>query len=172
MERLVYEQRNKDFGDWEAIIMSPPLIIANPTSGSLFLLFNASVQIEDRNGIPALKNFIGLGHPELVHELRQGPLNMFVDCTFKTVPGGFYQLFILMAYLPSYATYVPIFYVLMQSKKYNAYKYVLSNLVFQTDWKLISKTITCDFEVALLKSIHEEFSGEDVDITCCEFHWK
>ena len=34
------------------------------------------------------------------------------------------------------------------------------------------KTITCDFEVALLKSIHEEFSGEDVDITCCEFHWK
>ena len=30
----------------------------------------------------------------------------------------------------------------------------------------------CDFEVALLKYIHEEFSGDNVDIACCEFHWK
>jgi hypothetical protein len=60
----------------------------------------------------------------------------------------------------------------MQYKKRNAYKYVLSNLVFQTDWKLMPKTITCDFEVALLKAIQEEFSGDDVDIACCEFHWK
>ena len=56
----------------------------------------------------------------------------------------------------------------MQSKKRN----VLSNLVFQTDWKLIPKTITCDFEVALLKAIQEEFSGDDVDIACYEIHWK
>jgi len=54
MERMVYMQRNKDFGDWEAIIMSLPLIIANPTCGSLFLFFNAGVQIEDSNGIPAI----------------------------------------------------------------------------------------------------------------------
>jgi len=54
MERMIYVQRNKDFGDWEAIIMSPPLIIANPTCGSLFLFFNAGVQIEDSNGIPAI----------------------------------------------------------------------------------------------------------------------
>ena len=106
MERMVYVQRNKDFGDWETIIMSTPLLFANPTTGP---------------------------HPELVYELCQGPLNKFVDCTFNAVPRGFYQLIILMAYLPSYKTYVPIFYVLMQSKKHNAYKYVISNLVFQTD---------------------------------------
>jgi hypothetical protein len=93
---------------------------------------------------------MGWGYPELIYELRQGPFNMFIDCTFKTVPRGFYQLFILMVYLPSYKSYVPIFYVLMQSKKRNDYKYVLSNLVFQTDWKLMPKTITFDFEVALL----------------------
>ena len=34
------------------------------------------------------------------------------------------------------------------------------------------KTITCEFEVALLKSILEEFSGDNVNIACCEFHWK
>ena len=64
MERMVYMQRNKDFDDWEEIIMSPPLIIVNPTCGSQFLLFNASVQIEDSNNIPAL---IGWGHPELIY---------------------------------------------------------------------------------------------------------
>ena len=52
----------------------------------------------------------------------------------------------------------------MQSKMHDAYKYVVSNMVFQTDWKRMPKTITCDFEVALLKSIHEEFSRDNVDI--------
>ena len=60
----------------------------------------------------------------------------------------------------------------MQSRKHNAYKYVLSYLIIRTNWKLMPKTITCDFEVALLKSIHEEFSGDNVNIACCEFHWK
>ena len=49
--------------------MSPPLLIANATTDSLFLLFNSCVQIEDRNGIPAFEKFIGWGHPELVYEL-------------------------------------------------------------------------------------------------------
>ena len=51
MERMVYVQRNKDFGDWETIIMSTPLLFANPTTGP---------------------------HPELVYELRQRPLNINV----------------------------------------------------------------------------------------------
>jgi len=92
MEIMVYVQRNEDFGDWKTIIMSPPLLIANPTTVSLFLLFNSIVQIEDRNWIPAFEKFIGWGHQELVYELPQGPLNMFVDCTFKTVPRGFHQV--------------------------------------------------------------------------------
>jgi len=113
-------------------------------------IIQCCVQIEESNGTPALEKFMGWGYPELIYELRQGPLNTFIDCTFKTVPRRFYQLFILIVYLPSYKSYVLIFYVLMQSKKRNAYKYVLSNLVFQTDWKLMPKTITFDFEVALL----------------------
>ena len=42
-------------------------------------------------------------NPVANFHLRNGALNMFVDCTFKTVPKG---LLILMAYLPAYQTYV------------------------------------------------------------------
>jgi len=172
MVKMVYNQRNKEFGDWEVMIMTAPLIIANPSTGSTFLQFNSSCAIEDGSGQVVMEKFIGWGHPELLFHLRTGALNMFVDCTFKTVPRGFYQLLILMAYLPAYETYVPMFYVLMQSKKYNAYKYVLSHMVLQTDWKLLPKTITCDFEKALIKAVKEEFQRDNVPLKACEFHWK
>lgn len=172
MERIVYHQREKDFGDWEVMIMSPPLIFANESTASLFLSFNTKTLIEDSSGSCGIEKFIGWGNPELLFHLKTGPLNMFIDCTFKTVPRGFYQLLILMVYLPAYETFVPMFYGLMESKKYNAYKYVLSHLVFQTDWKLMPKTITCDFEKPLLKAIEEEFGKDDVCIKACEFHWK
>ena len=65
MKRMACVQRNKGVGDWGTIIMSPPLLIANP--GSLFLLFNSSVQIEDRKEISAFEKVIGWGHPELIY---------------------------------------------------------------------------------------------------------
>ena len=113
MIKMVYNQRSKEFGDWENMIMTAPLVLANPKTGSSFLQFNATCAIENASGTINLEKFIGWGHPELLFHLRNGALNMFVDCTFKTVPRGFYQLLILMAYLPAYQTYVPMFYVLM-----------------------------------------------------------
>jgi hypothetical protein len=59
----------------------------------------------------------------------------------------------------------------MESKKHNACKYVL-HLVFQIDWKLMPKTITCDFEKPFLKDIKEEYGKDEIYIKCCEFHWK
>jgi hypothetical protein len=81
MERIVYAQREKDFGDWEKMIMSPPLIIANDLTGSLFLSFNTKVVIEDSSGTPSLEKFIGWGNPDLLFHLKTGALNMFIDCT-------------------------------------------------------------------------------------------
>jgi hypothetical protein len=118
-----------------------------------------------------LQKFIGWGHPDLMFQLRNGPLNIFVDCTFSVVPKGFSQLFVLMAYLPAYEYYVPIFYVLMQSKCLEAYKVVLSNIIFQTDWKLNPKSLTSDFEQPLMIALQQEF-GKDIPFIGCEFHWK
>ena len=77
-----------------------------------------------------------------------------------------------MAYIDEFDTYVPIFNVLMQLKRHSAYKYVLSHLIYSIDWKLSPKTITCDFDKGMLKSIEEEFSWENVPLVCCLFHWK
>ena len=44
---MVHHQRNKEIGDWEVMIMTAPLIIANPSTGSTFSQFNSSSAIED-----------------------------------------------------------------------------------------------------------------------------
>ena len=62
-------------------------------------------------------------------------------------------------------------YVLMQSKCLEAYMIVLSNIVFQTDWKLQPKSITSDFEQGLMTSLQQEF-GKDIPYISYEFHWK
>ena len=107
-----------------------------------------------------------MGSSEINSEIKIRAINRLCIQSF---PKGFYQLFILMAYIDEFDTYVPIFYFLMQSKRHNAYKYVLSHLIYSTDWKLLPKSIPCDLK-KVLKSIEEEFSWENVPIVCCLFH--
>jgi hypothetical protein len=167
---MVYYERKKAHGDWEHTIMSPPLCYADD-SGAYIILFNVNILIQDSSGKSTMQNFIGWGHPDLIFHLGHGPLNLFFDCTFKVVPKGFTQLFVLMVYLPGFDSYVPIFYVLMQSKCLNAYKVVLSNIIFSCDWKLQAKSITSDFEQPLMQALREEL-GKTVPFIGCEFHWK
>jgi len=42
-------------------------------------------------------------------------------------------------------------------------------MVFQTDLKLLPKTITCDFEKSLIKAVQEEFQRDNVPLKACEF---
>jgi len=172
MESMVYRIRQKEFGNWEQLICNPPLVYADDDSRSFFLLFQVTVLIDAMTKDSSHEKIIGWGHPNLIRKLKSGQMNVYIDCTFKVCPKGFYQLFILMVYVDEFDSYVPIFYVLMQSKRHNAYKCVLSNLIYTTNWNLNPKTITCDFEKGMLKSIEEEFHGEDIPIVCCLFHWK
>jgi len=144
LETMVYNERKKAFGNYETAIMSPPLCYTDNTSDTYLLLFNNNILITDKSNKQTMQKFIGWGHPDLAFHLRTGALNLFIDCTFSVVPKGFSQLFVLMAYIPAYDYYLPIYYVLMQSKCLESYKIVLSNIVFQTDWRLQPKSITSD----------------------------
>jgi hypothetical protein len=42
--------------------------------------------------------------------------------------------------------YVPVLFVLLQSKKTNAYYHALQQYIRVSDWKLEAKTFTSDFE--------------------------
>ena len=78
----------------------------------LFLQFNLNVNIDQK-----LQKLSGFVHPDLLYNLKHGPVHLFVDCTFACVPKGFMQCLVIMAHDKSTSMYIPIFYVLMQSKK-------------------------------------------------------
>jgi hypothetical protein len=39
-----------------------------------------------------LLEMIGWGHPDLIHMIKGGDHNIFIDCTFKCCPKGYYQV--------------------------------------------------------------------------------
>jgi len=170
MESLIKKTRVTAQGDWQTAILSTELSGCGPASGESrpFLQFSLRVVIDDK-----IEQLIGRGHPQLLFETRGGrsqALNIFADATFKAVVKGFTQLLVLMAFLPKFDMYVPFMYVLMQSKKEEAYKHAIQQVVNACGRLLWAKTITCDFEMAMQTAMQEEFS-EGV-IIGCNFHWK
>ena len=51
-----------------------------------------------------------------IHLFRHGKLPVFVDCTFFCVPHGFYQLLIIVVFVPAYNLYVPVWFILLDGK--------------------------------------------------------
>ncbi|KAJ0398289.1 hypothetical protein ATCC90586_007230 [Pythium insidiosum] len=64
---------------------------------------------------------IGWANPSLLALLRYGDLTLFVDATFRCVPRMFRQCVVIMVYDKASKLFVPVFYVLMASKTYDAY---------------------------------------------------
>jgi hypothetical protein len=75
-----------------------------------------------------------------------------------------------MVYSDAEKIYVPVFYVLLQNKLQNTYIQALQQIVSACDWHIDATSFTCDFEVALLNSIQQQFL--DAKQILCLFHWK
>jgi hypothetical protein len=165
LQSLVHYTRRKEFADWEGAIASFPLVLCSDDDERLFLQFNSTVNLGN-----SLQKIIGWGHPDLIHLLKYGEVNTFIDCTFSCVPKGFEQCLIIMVHDRSTSLYVPVFYVLLQSKLENTYFHALQLCISSADWKFLAKTVTCDFEQALLNAVEANFPA--VPIVGCVFHWK
>jgi hypothetical protein len=85
---------------------------------------------------------------------------------------GFTQLMIIMIYSQAHDIYVPIFYILLQSKDQVAYYLGLQMAINGSGWKLDAKTKTCDFERALLNAMNEQFPESETPTVGCLFHFK
>lgn len=165
LQNLVHHTRRKEFADWEGAIASFPMVLCSDDDDRLFLQFNTTLNLENK-----LQKIIGWGHPDLIHLLKYGEVNTFIDCTFSCVPQGFEQCLIIMAYDKSTSLYVPIFYVLLQSKLEKAYFHALQLCISASDWQFVARTVTCDFEQALLGAVEGNFPS--APIVGCVFHWK
>jgi hypothetical protein len=165
MKSLVYRSKGAEFRDWENAVQNYPLSTCSFDDERLFLQFYLTVRIGT-----SLEKIIGWGHPDLIFLTKYGPVNLFVDCTFKVVPKGFSQLLVLMIYSSATDMYVPIFFILLQSKHEDAYYHAIQQAICATEWKLEAKTKTCDFEQALIKALRCQFPGDE--FVLCTFHWK
>lgn len=160
---MVHRVRTKGFGDWEGIITSLPMCnLVNDER--LFLQANAYINIDNE-----LVKFLVWAHPDLILLCKNGKRNLFIDCTFRCVPVGFDQLMIIMLYDLQTGMYVPIFFILMQTKKQDAYFYGIALAIQISEGKLDCLTYTCDFELALIQAIDNRFRGHKGIM--CDFHW-
>jgi len=74
----------------------------------LFLKWDLNVSIDDE-----MQRIIGWAHADLIFLTQGGPVNIFVDCTFRIVPKGIHQCIVIMIYSNACESYVPIFYILL-----------------------------------------------------------
>ena len=165
LKTLVQRTRRGEHADWEGAISMYPLVKCDDHDDRLFLQFNANVNIAQK-----LQKLLGFGHPDLIHNLKYCPVHLFVDCTFSCVPRGFSQCLVIMAYDQSTTMYVPIFYVLMQTKQEAAYKHAFRLCSAAANDKMDIVNATCDFEKGLINALKNQFKSKP--IIGCEFHWK
>jgi hypothetical protein len=161
----VKRARREENEDWNSAILSFPLNRCGTPKESMFLQFSLHVNIDNE-----LQRIIGWAHPILIHSVKHGPVHVFIDCTFHSCPKGFSQLLVLMIYSNAEDLYIPIFYVLLQSKKELVYFIALQNIMNACDWQLKPKSITCDFERGLINACEEAFKNPTMVL--CFFHWK
>ena len=79
---------------------------------------------------------------------------------------------IIMIYSQAHDLYVPIFFILLQSKDQVAYYLALQMAINGSGWKLNAKTKTCDFERSLLNAMNEQFPEAETPTVGCLFHFK
>ena len=83
-------------------------------------------------------HMVGWAHPDLLIECTGDDLNGFVDCSFDMVPYGFFQVMVIMVFITRMAIYVPIFYVLLQSKDEDVYRLALQSCISAANWSFFS----------------------------------
>ena len=99
---------------------------------------------------------------------------LFIDGTFKVSPKNWFQLLNIFGYDKQKNFYMPLSYIIMNSKTEENYNKVFSELVSLIKSNTSRKNfndikIMCDFEVSLRKAIKQNFEGCLLD--GCYFHY-
>ena len=69
LKALVYSTRKDEYGEWRQRICIAPLVLCSETDSRLFLRFDFTVAIKDKN-TDHLETFLGWAHPDLMFELN------------------------------------------------------------------------------------------------------
>jgi hypothetical protein len=144
---------------------SQPVTIVSETDPRPFVQFNV---FYSKNG--TTQRIIGFGHPDLIHLLHYYRANLSIDRTFSITPSPFKQTLIVMVYDPTYDLYVRVLYVLVQVKDEWTFWHVLQWVQVLGRMRMTTGSVTCDFELALVRGIRDQFPNSRM--IGCLFHWK
>lgn len=165
INHINYIRRRIHGGDDYRAIETSPICNISDNDKRMFLQFNIYYSFNN-----TARRIIGFGHPDLIRLLNYPSISLFIDGTFKVTPAKFTQCFIVMMYDPSVDLYIPIFYILLDSKDQWTYSNVLHWVKVQCGFKIKPRTVTCDFEKGLINAINEQFNK--TKIIGCLFHYK
>jgi len=130
---MVYYLGTKEYGDWLDRIVQHPLLTTFINDERPFLQFILMLPVPVKSGNNPnnfeVQKIIGWGHPDLIFQMKHGKVNLFIDCTFKCCPRGFYQCMIIMMYSIAYDQYIPVFYILLESKCALVYYHALEQCI-------------------------------------------
>ena len=168
IERLVYLTRTTVLGSSDVFRHAEHESYRNTKdSGDPFLFVNLAIPKPGDKS--KMDRVMGFGHPALM-QLLTGKREVFVDATFKCTPKPFYQTLIVMVYHADTEAYIPVCWILMTSKSEALYHHAIFHLVSRTNGKADPTSITCDFEIAIIKQLKQFFP--EANINGCLFHWK
>jgi hypothetical protein len=80
-----------------------------------------------------------------------------IDGTFSVTPTPFVQTIIVKVHDSAKSCYVPCVYALLTGKIEIVYLRLLNEVIMQTEYQWMPKSITCDFENGLIAAIQHEF---------------
>lgn len=167
LEKAVYAARSKEFGEWENIVRSFPLCLCSPTAVVPLHFFQFMLDVVVKGTIEKL---VGWAHPKLLFWANAGAVQLFLDCSFYMVPLGFEQLLTIMMYSPLHSMYIPLWFILLQSKNQLTYSHAIRQAKALTPGLSNVAVVTSDFELGLCNAISEHFP--QALYVACLFHFK
>ena len=166
LKSRVYRFRKDEYGEMKEALLKYSEF--SETDRRSILIFNNKVKLPSGE----FTHMSRFAHPALVIECTGYPLNVFIDCTFHVIPvaTGFKQMMVIIIFLPKYKLYVPVFFVLLQSKQADFYRLALQSCISAANWRFNALSITCDFEKGLIDAV--KFNFADAVSILCWFHFK
>jgi hypothetical protein len=145
-DALKNERRVEVGGDWRSRIMIHPLGSVSSKDTRYQTYFHTEILLPDKNGIVMERHtMVGFANPDILLRCRCKKIHGGVDGTFECIPHPFVQVVIVMGFDEITQTNMPIFFILLDTKKEKIY-----DLAFHAMMTAVGGVGTLDFSTFMI----------------------
>ncbi|KAE9028431.1 hypothetical protein PR002_g10394 [Phytophthora rubi] len=143
-----YVRKQANGGDEYRQIETFPTVCVSESDERSFVQFNVFYDNAGKR-----QRIIGMGHPDVIRLLKYPGASVFIDGTFSITPPGFQQTLIVMVHDPTCDVYIPALHMLVEAKDEWTYWHALHWVRVLGKMQMTPRSITSDFEAALIKGL-------------------